>query len=162
MLPIARCCLFAALLSALPAAAADHGPQPDAATRARILELREAAWRAWFGNDREAFEAVVPDELVALGWGGGAWQDRAGTLAQMADFARDGGRLLELEFPQDLFQQYGDVVVLYTRYRAVLADKAGARSETRGRGTEIFVRRRGRWIHTGWHLDTVDDAPMPR
>jgi hypothetical protein len=21
--------------------------------------------------------------------------------------------------------------------------------------TEIFVRRNGRWIHTGWHLDTV-------
>lgn len=23
------------------------------------------------------------------------------------------------------------------------------------RGTEIFVRRNGRWAHTGWHLDTV-------
>lgn len=162
MSSIARICLFAAVLSAAPVAAGDFGPQPDAATRARILELREAAWRAWFANDRAGFEKVVPQELVALGWGGGAFADRTTTLAQMADFARDGGRLVELSFPQDVFQQYGDVVVLYTRFRIVLRDAQGTDTETRGRGTEVFVRREGRWIHTGWHLDAVPDGDAPR
>jgi hypothetical protein len=161
MHPIARSLLFAAVLATTPAAAGDHGPQPDAETRSTILALREAAWRSWFANDRAAFVAVVPQELVALGWGGGPWQDREGTLAQMAAFARDGGRLLELEFPQDVFQQYGEVVVLYTRFRVVLQDAAGTASETRGRGTEVFVHRDGRWIHTGWHLDAVGDATPP-
>jgi hypothetical protein len=37
----------------------------------------------------------------------------------------------------------------------VLADRAGQEQETTGRGTEVFVRRHGRWVHTGWHLDAV-------
>jgi len=47
------------------------------------------------------------------------------------------------------------MVILYSTFRLVLADPDGKLSETTGRGTEVFVRRNGRWIHTGWHLDTV-------
>jgi hypothetical protein len=36
-------------------------------------------------------------------------------------------------------------------------DRAGTAQETTGRGTENFVHRQGRWVHTGWHLDTVGD-----
>ena len=134
--------------------AQQSGPQPDSATQREILALREAAWRAWFANDRAAFERIVPDELVALGWSGGPWEDRSATLASMADFAGSGQALTTLEFSRNVFQQYGDVVILYTRYRLVLSGAGGAQ-ETSGRGTEVFVRRNGRWIHTGWHLDTV-------
>lgn len=141
--------------SAAPLAAQEYGPQPDAATRAEILRIREAAWRTWFANDQAGFQRVVPDELVALGWGGGSWEDRGQTMAQMAEFAKGGQALELLEFPQNVFQQYGDVVILYTRFRLVLRDGAGKLEETTGRGTEIFVRRKGRWIHTGWHLDTI-------
>ena len=141
--------------SALPAQ--QYGPAPDAATRTEILALREAAWRTWFANDQAGFQRIVPDELVALGWGGGAWEDRAQTLAQMADFARGGWTVQTLEFPRNVLQQYGDVVIVYTRFRLVLADPAGRREETTGRGTEVFVRRDGRWIHTDWHLDTVGE-----
>jgi hypothetical protein len=141
--------------SATPLAAQEYGPQPDAATRAEILALREAAWRTWFANDEAGFQRVVPEELVALGWGGGPWEDRAQTLAQMGEFAKGGWTLRSLEFPQNVFQQYGDVVILYTRFRLMLADPAGKAEETIGRGTEVFVRRDGRWIHTGWHLDTI-------
>jgi hypothetical protein len=139
--------------SSLPAQ--DYGPQPDAATRAELLTLREAAWRTWFSNDQQGFQRIVPDELIALGWDGGPWGDREVTLAQMGAFARGGQRIKSLEFPRNVFQGYGDVVILYSTFRLVLVDGAGALQETTGRGTEVFVRRRGRWIHTGWHLDTV-------
>lgn len=151
-------CLTALLClttSAASLAAQQFGPEPDALTRQELLRLREAAWRAWFTNDRAAFERIVPQELVALGWGGGAWQDRPATLEAMAGFARERRTIRSLEFPRNVFQQYGDVVILYTTFRIVLAGPDGTASETAGRGTEIFVRRNGHWIHTGWHLDTV-------
>lgn len=135
--------------------AQEFGPQPDTTTQREILALREAAWRTWFANDRAGFERVVPDELIALGWDGGPWTDRPETVAQMEGFAQNGMTLTTLEFPRNVFQQYGDAVILYTRFRLVLTDREGAAHETTGRGTEIFVRRDGRWIHTGWHLDTV-------
>ena len=144
-------------MMASPLAAQNYGPQPDADAQREILALRETAWRSWFGNDRAAFQQVVPDELVALGWGGGAWEDRAETMAQMGEFAKGGQTLTVLEFPRNVFQQYGDVVILYTCFRVVLTDRAGNAQETKGRGTEIFVHRNGRWVHTGWHLDTVGD-----
>ena len=152
-----RLILVFMLLSAIAgtASATQSGPQPDAATRSEILALRERAWRTWFGNDQAGFQRVVPDELVAMGWTGGPWDDRAATLQRMAEFARSGQALSNIEFTRDVFQQYGDVVILYTRFRLVLEAGDGTRSETSGRGTEIFVRRNGQWIHTGWHLDAI-------
>lgn len=141
--------------SSLPAQ--EYGPQPDTATRTELLTLREAAWRTWFSNDRAAFTRIVPDELIALGWDGGPWADREGTLAQMDGFAKSGQRLTALEFPRTVFQRYGDVVILYSTFRLVLSDSSGTSRETTGRGTEVFVRRKGRWVHTGWHLDTVGE-----
>ena len=155
----ARLIGIAVLVSAapFPLSAQQYGPQPDAATRREILALREAAWRTWFANDRAGFRAVVPDELVALGWDGGEWGDRAHAQSAMAEFAGRGMTLTALEFPRNVFQQYGDALILYTRFRLVLTDSVGRTSETAGRGTEVFVRRAGKWIHTGWHLDTVAD-----
>lgn len=144
-------------VAASPLPAQQYGPQPDSATRGEILALREAAWRTWFNNDQAGFQRIVPDELIAIGWGGGPWSDRAQNLAQMSEFAKSGQRLQSLEFPRDVFQAYGDAVILYSTFRLVLVDGAGATEETSGRGTEIFVRRNGRWIHTGWHLDAVGD-----
>lgn len=141
--------------AARPLAAQGFGPQPDSSTRAEILALRERAWRTFFANDQAGFQAVVPQELLAMGWDGGPWQDRAGILASMDDFAKSGLKLETLEFPENVMQRYGDAVILYTRFRLVLRATDGSTSETRGRGTEMFVRRDGRWIHTGWHLDTV-------
>lgn len=142
-------------LTATPMTAQQFGPQPDPVTRTEILSLREAAWRAWFGNDAAAFRRLVPQELVALSLGGGEWEDQEMTIAAMAEFAKKGQKIRSLEFPRNVFQQYGDVVILYTTFRIVLEDKAGKATETTGRGTEVFVRRGGHWIHTGWHLDTV-------
>ncbi|MBK6304579.1 MAG: hypothetical protein IPF47_02205 [Gemmatimonadetes bacterium] len=53
-------------------------------------KVREAAWRAFFTNDTTLFKRVVPDELMAMGWGGGPWQDREQTVASMKEFAASG------------------------------------------------------------------------
>lgn len=147
--------LSVALAVSAPLAAQDYGPAPDGATQREILVLREAAWRTWFANDTIGFKKVVPDELIALGWDGGAWETRAETMAAMGEFAKTGITLASLEFPRNVFQQYGDVVILYTSFRLALRTPSGQTEEISGRGTEIFVRRNGRWAHTGWHLDRV-------
>ena len=61
---------------------------------------------------------------------------------------------MRLEFPETRAQRYGDVVVLYGRYVAVM-ESDGVERTASGRLTEVFVRRDGRWLHPGWHLDTV-------
>lgn len=137
-----------------PLSAQSYGPEPDAATKREILAVREQAWRNWFANDTVAFKRIVP-ELVALGWDGGPWEDRARTMASMGEFSKTGMTIATLEFPRNVLQQYGDVVILYTSFRLVLKSREGQTEETTGRGTEIFVRRNGRWVHTGWHLDRV-------
>jgi ketosteroid isomerase-like protein len=142
-------------LSAAPVQAQQFGPAPDAATQRELLALREGAWHTWFSNDQEGFRRIVPDELVGLSWSGGPWEDRAQTMAQMQEFAKGGMTLKSLEFPRNVFQHYGDVVILYSTFRLVLTSPSGQLDETAGRATEIFVRRAGRWIHTGWHLDAV-------
>jgi hypothetical protein len=141
--------------SAAPLSAQQFGPAPDAATQRELLALRESAWRTWFSNDQAGFRRIVPDELVGLSWSGGPWEDRAQTMAQMQEFAKSGMTLKSLEFPRNVFQHYDDVVILYSTFRLVLTSPAGQLDETAGRATEIFVRRQGRWIHTGWHLDAV-------
>lgn len=142
-------------LSTAPLSAQQFGPQPDAATQRELLALRESAWRTWFSNDQAGFKRIVPDELVGLSWSGGPWDDRAQTMARMQEFAKNGMTIKTLEFPRNVFQHYDDVVILYSTFRLALTSPAGQLDETAGRATEIFVRRQGRWIHTGWHLDAV-------
>jgi hypothetical protein len=92
--------------------------------------------------------------MLAIGWGGGPWMDRAQILDDMKEFAKSGQVIQTLEFPMNRMQQYGDAIILYTTFRLVLRRPDGTTSETKGRGTEIFARRNGTWIHTGWHLDS--------
>ncbi len=146
--------LLALLLAgAMPASAQSFGPQPDSLTRAELLKLRDGAWRAWFSNDRAAFERIVPDELLAMGWDGGMWADRERTMARMREYAATGQRLTRLDFPANKWQRYGDVVLLYSTFELETTSKEGTIQRTTGRASEVFVRRTGRWVHTAWHLD---------
>ena len=147
--------LVAALACSSPVMAQRFGPEPSVATKREILRLREAAWRTFYANDQDGFKRVVPRELLAMGWGGGPWNDRTEILAAMAERSKSGETIETLEFPRTEFQAYGDVVILYTTFRLVTKAANGALRETRGRGTEVFARRGGAWAHTGWHLDTV-------
>ncbi len=136
-------------LGAVSDAAAEDASKIEPA----VLELREAAWRAWFAGDTEALGRMLPPEFVGISMAG-PLASRDHTLAASRGFHAEGGRLLKLEFPETEAQRYGDVVVLYGRY-AVVYESGGAEKAVSGRLTEMFVRQGGGWIHTGWHLDTV-------
>ncbi len=125
----------------------------SSAERAELLREREAVWRAWFANDRAALDLAIPDESLAINAGQESWQDKRAILESSAQFAAARGKLVRLEFPRTDVQVYGDVAILYTTY-VTETEAAGRRNVLSGRGTEIFVRRDGRWRNTGWHLDS--------
>lgn len=48
----------------------------------------------------------------------------------------------------------GDVVVMFSHYALELMHD-GQRASQKGRATEVFVRRDGRWLHSSWPLDVL-------
>ena len=125
----------------------------NAKDRAELLALRERVWYAWFGNDQKALEAVMPPETVTISAGQADWHDRAGVLESSRAFAASGRKLTRLAFPRTEIQAYGDTAFVYSLYEFDLEGPQG-KSSAAGRATEIFVRKDGRWIHPGWHLDS--------
>ena len=120
---------------------------------AEVLKVREAAWRAWFAGDTAALEKMLPAEFIGISMEG-PLTPLPRTLEESRGFREGGGRLVSLAFPETQAQVYGDVVVLYGRYAVTFAS-GGSEKSVSGRLTEVFVRRDGRWVHPGWHLDTV-------
>jgi ketosteroid isomerase-like protein len=131
--------------------------EPESITPAlqqEILKAREAVWRAWFNYDRKELEIVIPEDTVAINSGDGPWEDRAAVIEGSRKFAQGGGKLVRLEFPRTEIRLYGDVAVLYSNWLTETQNPDGKREVSSGRGTEIFVRRDGRWVNPGWHLDS--------
>ena len=149
-----------ALLAALMAPAA--APlAADAAIDPAVLIAREAAWRAYFAGDVKALGGLLPEEFIGIGMNEAPFANRATTLDGARAFREAGGRLVRLAFPETQAQRTGDVVVLYGRYEAVL-HSGGAERTLRGRLTELFVKRDGKWRHPGWHLDVTAPGASPR
>jgi hypothetical protein len=121
---------------------------------AEILRLREAAWRAWFSADEAALRRILPTDFIGIGMKAGPLATLGKAIEDSRAFHATGARLAKLEFPETQFQRYGDVVILYGRYR-IAVEAAGKQETTQGRLTEMFLKRNGVWVHTGWHLDTV-------
>jgi Domain of unknown function (DUF4440) len=117
-----------------------------------VLAVREAAWRAWFGGDEAALRALLPEEFLAIDSGGENISDREQTIASSRAFKEAGGRLVSLAFPETRAQRFGDTVVLYGSYEATFVS-GKAEKQMKGRLTEVFVKRDGKWVHPGWHLD---------
>ena len=137
--------LLALALLSMPVYAAEP-IDPD------VLTVREAAWRAWFGGDEAALRAMLPDEFLGISAGPSQITNRDKTIAASRAFKESGGRLVSLAFPETLAQRYGDTVVLYGSYEATIVS-GGAEKQLRGRLTEVFIKRDGKWLHPGWHLD---------
>lgn len=137
-----------------PASATADGPTPrelpDPESQ-ELLAAREAVWRAWFAADEAALSTLIPQETIAIDPDVAEWADPAEITRRARAFAAEGGKLTRLEFPQTRIQAYGNVAILYTQY-VVETERGGERRTTSGRGTEIFVRRGGRWLNSGWHL----------
>ena len=145
------------LVLGLAVGGAVRGPKPAPARSVtdvdkEVLEVREAAWRAWFNGDEKALGDLLPPEFIGIGAHGYEMSDRAKVLEASRAFKAAGGRLVSLSFADNHAQRYGDTLILYSRYDADI-DTGKSQESMRGRATEIFVRRNGRWIHPGWHLD---------
>lgn len=144
--------VIVAALSSRPAATAAIDPE--------VLTVREAAWRSYFAGDVKTLGDLLPQDFIGIGWVDGPFSTRDRTLEGARSFREQGGRLVRLAFPETQAQRFGDVVVLYGRYEVVYFSE-GAERTSRGRLTEMFVRRNGRWVHPGWHLDAATAAAAP-
>jgi len=127
--------------------------------REELLKVREAVWRAWFAGDQVALRAAIPDEAIAMDPGVAAWADQAEILRRSSAFAA-GGKLLRLEFPETRMQVYGNVAILYTSF-VFETEQDGQRNVMAGRGTEVFVNHAGKWVNTGWHLESRGTGVTP-
>lgn len=121
--------------------------------RQRLMETREAVWRAWFSNDTAKLNQLIPAELLTIEAGAEQWGNRASVLEGAQKFAAAGGKLLRLEFPKTEIQVYGRTIILYTSY-LYETEVGGKRENGSGRATEVFVLRDGQFVNTGWHLDS--------
>ena len=119
----------------------------------RLLDAREAVWRAYFSNDRAALEKLIPEETIAINAGGNTWENRKVIFEGAERFAKGGGKLVRLEFPKTEIQVYGYTAVVYSDYLYEL-ETAGQRYQQTGRVTEVFVLRKGQWVNPGWHMDS--------
>jgi Domain of unknown function (DUF4440) len=123
-----------------------------------VLAAREATWRAWFAGDEIALGTLLPPDFIGIAWSDTPLSNRAETVAASRAFHASGGRLVRLTFPETRAQRFGKVMVLYGRFEVVL-ETGGSQQIVRGRLTETFVRRAGKWLHPGWHLDVVPAVP---
>lgn len=130
-----------------PANISDQGRQ-------QILAAREAVWRAWFGGDMQKLEKLIPEEAIAIDGGNENWDNRSRILEGAKKFAESGAKLTRLEFPRTEMQVYGNTVIIYTSY-LFETEKDGKKSTTTGNGIEVFVRRGGAFVNTGWILAHV-------
>jgi ketosteroid isomerase-like protein len=120
----------------------------------RLLDAREAVWRAYFSGDRATLERLIPEETIAIESGdSNNWSNRQTILEGSAQFAKSGGKLVKLEFPKTEIQVYGFTAVVYSNYVYEL-EQGGQRSTHAGRVTEVFVLRKGQWVNPGWHMDS--------
>jgi ketosteroid isomerase-like protein len=119
----------------------------------RLLEAREAVWRAYFGGDRAALEKLIPEETIAIEAGDNNWSNRQTILDGSERFAKSGGKLVKLEFPKTEIQVYGYTAVVYSNYAYEL-ETGGQRVNQAGRVTEVFILRKGQWVNPGWHMDS--------
>jgi len=120
--------------------------------RKQLLDAREAVWRAYFSNDRATIEKLIPEETIAIESQGNNWSNRQTILAGAAEFAKNGGKLIKLDFPQTQIQTYGFTSIVYSNYSYEL-EVGGQRVNNSGRVTEVFVLRNGEWVNPGWHMD---------
>ena len=116
-----------------------------------LFAAREAVWRAWFAGDTKQLTGLLPPELITIEPSSSTFGTLKSNLEGSRGFAAGGGKLTRLVFPTTEIQAYGATVILYTTFEMDLLADGKARTE-RGAATEVFVRRNGRWINTGWQL----------
>ena len=120
--------------------------------RKELLDARETAWRSFFQNDLAVVDKILGPEVIAIQENSERWDNRTRLIALAKTMTEQGVQLLRLEFPRTEIQLFGDTAILYYTY-IFETGLHGKSAVDAGRGTEIFVRRDGKWIDVGWHLD---------
>jgi ketosteroid isomerase-like protein len=118
--------------------------------RSEILRVRESVWRAWFANDTQTLQKLVPPDTIVITAAEDRWKTQAEVFQSAADFQKEGGKLIRLEFPRTEIQCFGEVVIVWSKYR-LETETNGRRTLSSGRVTEVFVRRHEQWTNPGWH-----------
>ena len=128
-------------------------PLPPAELKA-LEAIRKDVWVHWFTGDTAGLRRVLPPELIAISPDGSPWQTLEQTLEGSIKFKAAGNRFISVTFEGTTVHRFEAVVVMFSSY-AVVTERAGQRNRQRGRATEVFVRKDGRWVHTSWHLDVT-------
>jgi hypothetical protein len=106
--------------------------------RKSLLKARETVWRAWFSNDREHLDQLIPPETIAIDAGEEKWGHHDDVLSGSKNFEESGGKLVQIEFPETGIQCYGTTAILYSKY--LLAKVARGKTNIHsGRATELSV-----------------------
>ena len=116
-----------------------------------LFAAREAVWRAWFAGDTTQLSSLLPPELITIEPSSSQFGTLKSNLEGSRGFAAGGGKLTRLVFPTTEIQAYGATVILYTTFEMDVVEGGKTRT-SKGAATEVFVRRDGRWINTGWQL----------
>jgi Domain of unknown function (DUF4440) len=120
--------------------------------RKELLDARATAWQSFFQKDPAVVESILAPELIAIQQNSERWDNRTRLIAMAKAIHEQGVQLLRLEFPHTEIQLFGDTAILYYTY--IFETGRNGKSEVdAGRGTEAFVRRNGKWVDVGWHLD---------
>ncbi len=134
-------------------ALAKDSRQLSSGERAELLKIRESIWNAWFNNDEQRLQSMLPEDTIAINNGEDAWQGRSEVIKAAQEFHAAGNHLVSLRFPKTEIQRYGDVVIYYSLFETV-TELSGKQTTASGRATEVFVKENGRWVNSGWHLDS--------
>lgn len=121
-----------------------------------LLQVRRSVWLAWFNDDTATLERLVTPETVVMSAGDPQWKHQQEVLVEASEFHNSGGKLVRLEFPRTEVQHFGDVAIVWSDYVLELQQQ-GKSSVSKGRVTEIFVRKDGRWTNPGWHTEKLTD-----
>jgi hypothetical protein len=81
-----------------------------------------------------------------------AWADRKRAIADSREFAKSGGKLVDLKFDSTVIDMHAMVAVMTAPYSFTTTDRDGNRNTTRGSAVERFVKEKGTWTHPFWHL----------
>lgn len=150
-LNVARFCVVSVLAGCFTLSAQTAKPTPVSdSLRKQLLELRDSIWRAKFVED----PSLIPAEAIAINEWTDEWSHRDKIMADGKNALVNGLKIPRLEFPKTEIQLYGDTAILYSTFIYESGDNTRPVGLETGRSTEIFVRRNGKWLNAGWHVDS--------